>query len=143
MMRFQIHSVGTGGILFEMFLGFYASYSSRRLWIHLKQEVKDNPHSDVSEVVESIVCKSRNSFYFHLLSCLRSRGTSVNKQLFYLTLIMQHKGLSRSGMQLLGLMNLCLSPRSYDPMLLDHVQYEIEHRRFDDMHNGFPLILMN
>ena len=81
------------------------------------RKVRTNPDYDHKAEVEEIVTGARNSFYFHLLSTLASRGTSANRQLFFITLVMKHKGLSRNGLRLFGLMNLGLPPRSYDPEL--------------------------
>lgn len=82
------------------------------------RKVRTNPDYDHKAEVEEIVTGARNSFYFHLLSTLASRGTSANRQLFFITLVMKHKGLSRNGLRLFGLMNLGLPPRSYDPELV-------------------------
>ena len=45
---------------------------------------------------------------------LANRGRSANRQLFFLSLLAQAKGLSRTGMEVFGQMNMCLSPRAFD-----------------------------
>ena len=114
--------VDTGGILLESFLTTNASYTVRRRWSSVRKQIHDDESADVKHAIASIVQGARNSFYFSMLSALASRGTAANRQLFYLSLVMRHKGLSRSGLQLLGCMNLGLPPRSYDPELVAHEQ---------------------
>ena len=84
----------------------------------------------VADDIIALVDGNKNAFYFNTLSLLASRGTSVNRQLFYLSLVMQHKGLSRSGLQLMSMMNLALSPRSFDTELDVHYQQLITQRRY-------------
>ena len=60
------------------------------------------------------------------MGMLASRGKNVNKQLFYITLLFQHKGLSRTGMELAHSMNINLSPRTYEELLSEH-EYESDH----------------
>ena len=72
---------------------------------------------------------ARVSFYFFILSVLGSRGTSANRQLFYLTLLYRHKGLSRSGIDMMGRMNIALPLRTFDNEVRDHLyRYEEEVR---------------
>ena len=98
----------------EAFLQTSSNYVTRRAWRSVLRKVRANPDYDHKVEVENIVNGARNSFYFYLLSTLASRGTAANRQLFFITLVMKHKGLSRNGLRLFGLMNLGLSPRSYD-----------------------------
>ena len=78
---------------------------------------------------DEIIARVRNDFYFHLISQLASRGTAVNRQLFFISLVMRHKGLSRSGLNMLSMMNLGLSPRSFDPELSDQLDRYRAYRR--------------
>lgn len=120
-------SVGKGGLLFEAFLDLSAPFTARRKWSTVQRKIANSQMTGVSDAIDAIVRDSQNSFFFYVLSSLAARGTSVNKQLFYISLVMQHKGLSRSGLQLLSCMNLGLSPRSFDPLL------DIEEQRNKDM----------
>ena len=101
--------VATGGLLMEAFLQTSSNYVTRRAWRSVMQRVKANPDYDHELEVEEIVTAARNSFYFYMLSTLASRGTSANRQLFFITLVIKHKGLSRNGLRLFGLMSLGLS----------------------------------
>ena len=127
-------SVATGGILFEAFLTTHASYTVRRQWSSVRTCLRDDASADVKHPVDSIVQGARNSFYFYVLAALASRGTAANRQLFYLSLVMRHKGLSRSGLKLLSGMNLGLPPRSFDPELLAHEQECALERRYFLVH---------
>ena len=120
-------SVGKGGLLLEAYLDLSAPFTTRRRWASVQKKLADNPSRDVSRWIDEIVQDAQNGFFFHVLSSLAARGLSAKKQLFYISLVMQHKGLSRSGLQLLSCMNLGLSPRSFDPLV------ELEEQRNRDM----------
>jgi len=113
--------------MFEFFLTIAASYNERRSWITIRTKCinLDRVCTDIER--QSLIEANRTSFYFWILGMLASRGRCANKQLFYITLLMQHKGLSRSGMNLVRSMNLNLSPRTFDQLLLEH-EYESDHK---------------
>lgn len=125
--------VETGGLLLEVFLKTSSNYSTRRAWNRLLGNVQRNPSYDRGVEVEEIVSGARNSFYFHLLSTMASRGQSVNRQLFFITLVMKHKGLSRNGLNLFSQMNLGLSNRSFDSELVAF-EMRIEQERRSPHH---------
>ena len=102
----------------------------RRQWSSVRKSLRDDESADVKHQVDSIVQGARTSFHFYVLAALASRGTAANRQLFYLSLVMRHKGLSRSGLQLLSGMNLGLPPRSFDPELVAHEQECALERRY-------------
>jgi len=123
--------------LFESFLTTHASYTVRRQWSSVRRKLHDDESADVKCEMASIVKSARNSFYFYVLAALGSRGTAANRQLFYLSLVMRHKGLSRSGLQLLCGMNMGLPPRSFDPELRVHEEECMQNRRcFSKVHVG-------
>ena len=115
----------------EAFLTTHAAYTVRRhTWSSVRKSLRDDESADVKHHVDSIVQGARNSFHFYVLAALASRGTAANRQLFYVSLVMRHKGLSRSGLQLLSGMNLGLPPRSFDPELVAHEQECALERRY-------------
>ena len=61
-----------------------------------------------------LLAAEQAGFYFFLLSALSSRGRSANRQLFFMTLLAQAKGLSRTGIEVFSAMNVCISPRTFD-----------------------------
>ena len=115
--------------MLEGFLKTSSNYVTRRAWNSVLKKVSRDPDYDCKTEVQEIVDGARNSFYFYLLSTLASRGTSANRQLFFITLVIKHKGLSRNGMRLFGIMNLGLPPRSYDPKLVAFTERVDEERR--------------
>ena len=121
--------VGDGGLLLEMYLFTSASYTSRRRWSNLRSSIDNEEGADHSSAITLLISGVAVDFYFYVLSTLSSRGTSANRQLFFITLVMQHKGLSRTGMELLSSMNLGLSPRSFDPELGIHAALCAARRR--------------
>ena len=108
------------------FLQTSAGFTVRRDWGSVRRELRNDADLDVSDEVKDIVKSACGGFYFYLISSLASRGTSVNRQLLFISMVMNHKGLSRSGLQILCLMNQGLSPRSFDAELFtfDHSQVE-------------------
>ena len=46
-----------------------------------------------------LVTAERVGFYFNMLNVLANRGRSANRQLFFLSLLAQAKGLSHTGME--------------------------------------------
>jgi len=112
--------------MLEFFLTVGASYNLRRTWITIRGKCLDLNRVCTDEERHILSQGSRTSFYFWIIGMLASRGRSVNKQLFYITLLFQHKGLSRTGMELAHSMNINLSPRSFDELLSEH-EYESDH----------------
>ena len=82
----------------------------------------DDDDVELQGVIESV----RSQFYFFTLNCLGSRGRACARQQFYITLLLTHKGLSRTGIAATSNMNLTLPPRSYDAELNRHLLRE-EH----------------
>jgi hypothetical protein len=69
-------------------------------------------------------------FYFHVLSTLSHRGNSVNKQLFYVDLLFKHKGMSRSGLDMVSSMGLGIGNRTFDneeELELDRCQAKVRY----------------
>lgn len=64
--------------------------------------------------VRALVAAEKVGFYFSILNALANRGRSGNRQLFFISLLAQAKGLSRTGLDVFGSMNVCLSPRTFD-----------------------------
>ena len=114
-----------GGLLFEYFVFLAANYESRRLWRSVRKDCCINARQVSADENRRLVKMAKVSFYFHVLSTLGSRGTSANRQLFYLTLLFRHKGLSRSGIEVMNRMNIALPLRSFDKEVSDHLyRYE-------------------
>ena len=113
----------------EAFLQSSAGFTVRRNWGTVRRKLRHDADSDVSDEVKDIVKSARGGFYFYLISNLASRGTSVNRQLFFISMVMNHKGLSRSGLHILSLMNQGLSPRSFDAELVIFEQSQAEKLR--------------
>ena len=64
-----------------------------------------------------------------MLNVLANRGRGANRQLFFLSLLAQAKGLSRTGMEVFAQMNMCLSPRTFDLELASFLGQVTERRR--------------
>ena len=119
--------VASGGRLMEHFLTAYAGYTTMRIWRNVvRQWIQALPYA---RTAEKNVQSSKVAFYYYLLNGLACRGNSVTRQLFFTTLLLVHKGLSRSGIEATGHMNLTLSPRTYDAHLKMHLQRQATQLR--------------
>ena len=114
--------VPTGGRLLEHFMTAFAGFTPRREWRSIVKKWAGG--QDVSASVALLVNKVKVDFYYYVLGALTSRGSSCTRQLFYTTLLLVHKGLSRTGIEATGQMNLTLSPRTYDAELAIHLERE-------------------
>ena len=130
---FTVHIMSpgiAGGSLFEQFAMMIANYECRRFWKSVRKKCKRQRRS-VSDAENSKMMKmAKVSLYFHVLGVLGSGGTSAKRQLFFLTLLYRHKGLSRSGIELLNKINIALPPRSFDAQVEDHLYRYDERLRF-------------
>ena len=131
--------VGDGGRLIEHFMMTFASYSIRRDWTSVMNQW--NKFKDVRQDAARCVESTRVAFHYFLLNGLAARGSSVTRQLFFTTLLLAHKDLSRTGIEATSHMNLTLSPRTYDAELLIHLrQYDAKLRWLVVTHVWWHLI---
>ena len=70
--------------------------------------------------MQSLVESERASFYFATLFTLNSRGTAAQRQIFYISYLMRHKGISRSGLELLANVKVGLPTTTFDRELIVH-----------------------
>ena len=103
-----------GGLLFESVLDTADRRSSQRAILALAKTRRDEKRECTAEEAEELVATERVGFHFNFLSVLAKRGRSANRQLFFLSLLAQAKGLSRTGMEVFAAMNVCLAPRTCD-----------------------------
>lgn len=117
-------------LLMDHWLQLGGPHGLRRSWTAIKSDhARHGPSRELTDRIQTLVNKAGVSFYFHMLSLVASRGLAANRQLFYLTMVFRHKGLSRTGLSLLSAMNLGLSPLSFDSKLVDHAYRCEAHRR--------------
>ena len=110
----QASSAGIfGGLLFENHVVINGKRTSRRALLALAMCTREHRLCVADEAAE-IVEDERVSFFSTVLSALYSRGRSANRQLFFFTLLAQARGLSRTGMEFLNSLNVCLAPRTFD-----------------------------
>ena len=109
-------SVLGGGILVESFIVMNGKRASKRLLIGLDKK-KMKPTRLVSN---QLLDEVKVDFYFFCLNAMAARGRAATRQLFFITLLLKARGLSRLGMQLESKMNVCLPPRTFDLELDRH-----------------------
>ena len=100
--------------MFESFLVTNGRRTSQRDMLSLAKKCHRQNRQCSADEAASLVEAERVGFYFNMLSVLASRGRSANRQLFFLSLLAQAKGLSRTGMEVFAAMNVCLAPRTFD-----------------------------
>jgi hypothetical protein len=103
-----------GGLLLESFIVTNGKRSSRRMLLALAKRCAAEERECTEEEAAPLLAAEQVGFYFFLLSALSSRGRSANRQLFFMTLLAQAKGLSRTGMEVFSAMNVCIAPRTFN-----------------------------
>ena len=103
-----------GGLLLEAFVSTNGKRSSRRALAALAKECKQQARQCTVLETAELVDAERVGFFFWILASLSSRGRSANRQLFFVSLLAQARGLSRTGMEFFRAMNVCLPPRTFD-----------------------------
>ena len=120
--------------MFEHFLSNYAAEWLRKKWTKSKSNRLPGVQLIDIETEEFLHTKCRVDFFTWLLWACSTRGTSANRQLFYMTVLMQFRGLSRLGMQLVSCFKLTLAPSTFD-------RFKDEELRFIDMQLRFHLFV--
>lgn len=112
-------TVNSGGRLLEHFLTVHSSYSIRRSWRSLLKSWAR--YEQIAPALADMILSVQAKFYFFVLRSLSGRGRQCTMQLFYITLLLSHKGLSRTGINATSQMSLTLPPRTYDDELQRHL----------------------
>ena len=100
--------------MFENYVLCSGSYTSRKRLTSIAAKCSRESRKATITETQAIVTADANGFYFNLISTLANRGNSATRQLFYLSLLLRHKGLSRTGLDLVHDMNMTLSSRTFD-----------------------------
>ena len=103
-----------GGLLFENFVVRTGKRTPRRALVALSKLCLQEQRTCTDLEADQILADERVGFFSFVLMSLGNRGRSANRQLFFMSLLMQARGLSRSGMELQSRMNVCLAPRTFD-----------------------------
>jgi len=123
-----------GGLLMEAFISTNGKRSSRRALAALAKECKQQARQCTVLETAELVDAERVGFFFWILASLSSRGRSANRQLFFVSLLAQARGLSRTGMEFFRAMNVCLPPRTFDLELDTFLVRVEEDERFCRSH---------
>ena len=107
------------------------SYKSRRLFKAELKKIGNDPLYDFdSEISARILENEKRGFFMFVLSCLLSRGQAGNGQMFYISLLINFRGLSRSGMKMLKALNCCVPISTFDDKLKAYVLVQEERLRY-------------
>ena len=111
--RIHMHPriVLTGGTILVDWTLQFASRPVRRDMKKLqKSMVRPIPRSESDAIVQKV----RTAVYHYVLTGLSNRGDSVHLQQFYWTMLWRHKGLSRTGMDLMASLKLGVGHTYFD-----------------------------
>ena len=103
-----------GGLLFENFVATTGKRTNRRAILALAKLCLQEQRECTDLEADTILADERVGFFSFVLMSLSNRGRSANRQLFFMSLLVQARGLSRSGMEFQSRMNVCLAPRTFD-----------------------------
>ena len=115
--------VGTGGLIMERWIRQFGSRQTRRDFNKLRRGNISQPMMR-DTITTRINVKNRVGFYVFVLQSLNHRGNSVKSQLFYLSMLWRHKGMSESGSQILAKLSLSVSPSYYLSQMKFETQVE-------------------
>ena len=114
--------VSTGGALLEAYVLTNGSYKSRRLFKAQLRTISNDPLLDFDAEIGALILENeKRGFFMFVLSGLLSRGQAGNGQMFYISLLINFRGLSRSGMKMLKALNCCVPITTFDDMLKAYV----------------------
>lgn len=105
----------TGGQLMEEWASVFGTRATRYDVKRLRKLlVKEHNRPPTEEESDTIVDKCRSAFYLHVIQGLCHRGRSVTQQMFHLTMLWRHKGISRTGSDILASMSLAMPHTTFD-----------------------------
>ncbi len=110
--------VTTGGWLFEEWFECMAPIRIRTAFHKLVAQAREQNHNKIDSQYSDVITK-KYGIYFHsfILLSLRMMGTSVQHQLFYSTMVMDYRGASRTGLEIINKKGLGLPLSTYDTYL--------------------------
>ena len=109
-------SVLSGGMLVEAFIVMNGTRETKRLLYQLEKKNMKLSNSESKQLLDEV----KVDFYFYCLNTMATRGRAATRQLFFITLLLKARGLSRLGMLLESKMHICLPPRTFDLELKRH-----------------------
>lgn len=123
-------SVHVGGSLMETYVLTCGARQHRR---NMKKMIKQVQREDQDLTIpesDALVKPNRSGFYLHVLHTLHHRGSSVKVQMFHMSMLWKHKGVSRSGIQLMSHLDLGLPLRTLDDYRERETARQTEHTRY-------------
>lgn len=98
------------------------SYKSRRMFKAEVKKISADPLYEFDSGISALILENeKRGFFMHVLSCLLSRGQAGNGQMFFISLLINFRGLSRSGMKMLKALNCCVPITTFDDRLKGYV----------------------
>ena len=111
--------------MLEAYIMTNGSFQSRRLFHAEVKEISQDPTRRFNVgLTQRLVDTEKRGFYMQVLTTLMSRGQAANAQMFYITLLINFRGLSRSGMKMLSALNCCIPIATYDMKLKTYVDLQ-------------------
>jgi hypothetical protein len=118
-----IWAVRQGGGLLAMFIAGFGPFEARRLLAKAHKLALSNHTRYIEQAIDDqILNLCRVPFANFLLNGLAARGVAGNQQLFYRSLLLQFRGASRNGLQILSVLGVGLPPTTFDRYLAEHLE---------------------
>jgi hypothetical protein len=105
--------VHTGGRILDHYMHTWSSNVAHRFFIKQTRALpKTHPPTLLSNIhAGAILNKVKNTWWVQLLGMV---GKAANRQLFYMSFVLEYKGMSRTGMALLSSIGTCLPETTYE-----------------------------
>ena len=122
-------SVDSIGSMFHFFMYEFASPGDKKKLIALHESHTDATDTEHQVTVSRLVKTYRRAWYTKVLTSLNLRGRAANFQMFYLTMLLHFRGLSKNGSSFLHKLGLSLSDttfRRYRRLVIEQQQAYLE-----------------
>ena len=119
------------GVLLQAFIIDCSPKSAREAMQRLIALAAFSPEDE--REVRELIKRFQKKFMMHALISLHTRGVSANRQIFFLSLSLQFRGLSRNGLTMMASLGASLDHRTYGRHRLKVLAMQVKELR-SDMH---------
>jgi hypothetical protein len=107
-------TVRRGGHLFQEFLKMYSPAAVRKTWRKAFREKDEEEYFIDGDTEDQLIDRTRVLFHTWVLHSMSLRSQACNRQLFYTSVLLQFRGLSRTGLDLPSKFSLALPTTTCD-----------------------------
>jgi hypothetical protein len=113
-----------GGWLVEQYVLAFGKQKLHGRFLQLLNSTKQPRSSEDKLLLSKIWSAHKLSWMGWLVKGLKDISNKNNKQLFWLTLVLNNKGLSNSGQALASKLNFCLHPKCFQRLMAEETERE-------------------